>query len=180
VEADPLVAGRYRLRERLGAGGNAVVWLAVDEKLNRPVAMKRALVGDPRGGSARVRRLRREAEILAGLHHPNIVTLLDVEPDGDSVWLVMEYVKLRSLAEQGILAVEQLCVQILEQRQHHPLLGAEVIVDLAQRHAGARLSFEGVTVAMSLVVADGRVARIYAIANPNKLGRLETAVELKR
>lgn len=104
VEADQLVAGRYRLRERLGSGGNAVVWLAVDEKLNRLVAMKRALVGDPVRGSARVRRLRREAEILAGLHHPNIVMLLDVEPDDDSIWLIMEYVRLRSLAEQGTLA----------------------------------------------------------------------------
>ena len=40
------------------------------------------------------------------------------------------------VAEHGVLTVEQLRVQILEQRQHHPLLGAEVIVDLAQRHAG--------------------------------------------
>jgi eukaryotic-like serine/threonine-protein kinase len=103
MEADQLVGGRYRLREPVGAGGNGVVWLGVDEKLNRQVALKRALGGDARYGPARIRRLRREEEILARLNHPNIVTLLDVEPDGDSVWLVMEYVELRSLAEQGTL-----------------------------------------------------------------------------
>ena len=44
----------------------------------------------------------------------------------------------RRVAEQRVLPIEQLGVEILEQRQHHPLLGAEVIVDLAQRHAGRR------------------------------------------
>ena len=49
----------------------------------------------------------------------------------------------RRVAEQGVLAIEQLRVEILEQRQHHPLLGAEVIVDLAQRHAGRRRHVAG-------------------------------------
>ncbi|MFI9384658.1 serine/threonine-protein kinase [Kutzneria sp. NPDC052558] len=102
MEANQLIAGRYRLRERVGAGGNAIVWLGVDTKLNRLVALKRALNTEV-SGSARTRRLRREAEILAGLNHPNIVTLLDVEPDGDGVWLVMEYVELSSLDRRGVL-----------------------------------------------------------------------------
>ncbi|QUQ67207.1 serine/threonine-protein kinase [Kutzneria sp. CA-103260] len=102
MEANQLIAGRYRLGEKVGAGGNAVVWLGVDTKLNRRVALKRASASEE-SGSARTRRLRREAEILAGLNHPNIVTLLDVEPDGDSVWLVMEYVELSSLDRQGVL-----------------------------------------------------------------------------
>jgi len=102
VEANQLIAGRYRLGEKVGAGGNAVVWLGVDTKLNRRVALKRAS-NNEESGSARTRRLRREAEILAGLNHPNIVTLLDVEPDGDGVWLVMEYVELSSLDRQGVL-----------------------------------------------------------------------------
>lgn len=102
MEANQLIAGRYRLGEKVGAGGNAVVWLGVDTKLNRRVALKRASSTDE-SGSARTRRLRREAEILAGLNHPNIVTLLDVEPDGDGVWLVMEYVELSSMDRQGVL-----------------------------------------------------------------------------
>jgi hypothetical protein len=44
----------------------------------------------------------------------------------------------RGVGEHGVLAVEQLGVEMLEQRQHHPALGAEVIVDLAERHAGRR------------------------------------------
>lgn len=99
MDTGQLIAGRYRLQEPVGAGGNAVIWRALDEKLNRVVALKRALAGDP----ARIRRLRREAEILARLNQPNVVTLLDVEPDGDGCWLIMEYVELRSLAEQGTL-----------------------------------------------------------------------------
>ena len=49
----------------------------------------------------------------------------------------------RRIAEQRVLAIEQLGVEILEQRQHHPLLGAEVIVDLAERHAGRRRDVAG-------------------------------------
>ncbi|WP_181775839.1 serine/threonine-protein kinase [Amycolatopsis pittospori] len=89
---DRLIAGRYRLEERIGAGGMGVVWRATDQDLGRVVALKRSQVGDSG-------QIRREARIGAGLHHPNVVTVFDAVMDGDDRWLVMEYLPSRSLAD---------------------------------------------------------------------------------
>ncbi|MFB9907258.1 serine/threonine-protein kinase [Allokutzneria oryzae] len=94
--ADPLIAGRFQLHEKIGSGGKGVVWRATDEELGRVVAMKRALPG---ASERELARLRREARIAAALHHPHVVTLFDVVRDGPDRWLVMEYVPSRSLAE---------------------------------------------------------------------------------
>ncbi|HVN50892.1 MAG TPA: serine/threonine-protein kinase [Acidimicrobiales bacterium] len=88
----------YSLLQRLGRGGMGVVDLAVDRE-GRPVALKRLEV---RGSAeelhlARVR-VRREAEVLGALHHPNIVPLLDVVDDGDDIVLVMPYLSGGTLA----------------------------------------------------------------------------------
>ncbi|MFI6596031.1 serine/threonine-protein kinase [Nonomuraea sp. NPDC050536] len=99
MESVHAVADRYRLEERIGSGGNGMVWRAVDEELGRVVAVKRALTGDDQ----RVALLRREARILARVSHPNVVTVYDLVPDGGAWWLVMEYVPARSLAEHGTL-----------------------------------------------------------------------------
>jgi serine/threonine-protein kinase len=73
------------------------VFLAWDDRLERPVAAKRVRP-DKGAGSARRERFRREARAAAKLSHPNVVQVFDlVEGDGD--WIVMEYVQGRSLAE---------------------------------------------------------------------------------
>ncbi|MFI9455691.1 serine/threonine-protein kinase [Amycolatopsis sp. NPDC052450] len=89
---DRLIAGRYRLEERIGAGGMGVVWRATDLDLGRVVALKRSQAGDSG-------QIRREARIGAGLHHPNVVTVFDAVIDGDDRWLVMEYLPSRNLAD---------------------------------------------------------------------------------
>ena len=86
-----LVAQRYRLDEKLGAGGMGVVWRATDLELGRVVALKRSQTGD--GGQ-----IRREARIGAGLQHPNVVTVFDAVVHEHDRWLVMEYLRARSLA----------------------------------------------------------------------------------
>ena len=92
-----LLAGRYRLRSRLGAGAMGVVWLAVDERLDRPVAVKVLWPGPAQSEQARAR-IVREGRIAARLRHPHAVTVHDVaEHDGQPV-LVMEYLPSRSLA----------------------------------------------------------------------------------
>ena len=71
-----LAGGRYRLLERVGAGGMATVYRARDERLARDVAVKviaERLARDP----LFVRRFRREAQLCGRLAHPNIVTVLD-------------------------------------------------------------------------------------------------------
>jgi serine/threonine protein kinase len=103
VQTGDRIAGRYRLEEPVGSGGNGMVWRAVDEQLDRTVALKRAIPGDPGPYSEQLQQLRREARLLAQLNHRHIVTLYDVLDDGDDCCLVMEYVPAQSLAERGVL-----------------------------------------------------------------------------
>lgn len=89
-----LVLGRYRLVRRLGAGGFGTVWLAHDERLDRPVAVKRVPVD---GGHAA--RAEREALAAARLAHPGIVALYEAGSDDEAVYLVSELVRGRTLGE---------------------------------------------------------------------------------
>lgn len=91
-----LIAERYRVIERLGAGGMATVLLAEDERLGRRVALKRL---HPGVGPEVAGRFRREARLGASLTHPNVVSVYDVIAHEDQVVLVMEYVEGRTLAE---------------------------------------------------------------------------------
>lgn len=82
---------RYRLLERIGAGGMAVVHKAVraDDEFSKIVAIKQILIPD----AAAVERFRRERQLLACLEHPNIVRMLDGGSGSDGApFLVMEYV----------------------------------------------------------------------------------------
>lgn len=100
-----VLSGRYRLLSPLGAGGMGEVWRAVDELLDRPVAVK--LIKPGRVDSADVvARFRREARLTARLAgHPNVVILYDFGHDTDdgrgagSVFAVMELVAGRPLTE---------------------------------------------------------------------------------
>lgn len=106
---DVLIAGRYRVRERLGAGGMGVVHRATDTRLNREVAIKRVLLrGLDNDDAAGVRRRTlREAEIAARVHHPRIVAIFDVLDDATGPLLVLEYLPSRGLnavvADVGVL-----------------------------------------------------------------------------
>src|ERR1700733_3270266 len=71
------VAGRYVLGERLGAGGMGIVYAAHDARLERRVALK-LLRPDAGGGCEAHQRLVREAQTLARLAHPNVVTVHDI------------------------------------------------------------------------------------------------------
>jgi serine/threonine protein kinase/tetratricopeptide (TPR) repeat protein len=98
--------GPYRLIRRLGMGGMGEVFLAYDDRLERPVAIKqirREVAHDP----VRRERLLREARAAARLSHPNIVQVYDIleaapgDTAADSIGasIVMEYVPGRSVAE---------------------------------------------------------------------------------
>src|SRR3954463_16660020 len=97
-----LLAGRYRLVERLGAGGMSVVWRGFDEVLGRQVAVKVLPPSTSADPSFR-RRLRAEAQAAARLSHPNITNVYDygeaTTVDGEPVpYVVMELVDGESLA----------------------------------------------------------------------------------
>jgi eukaryotic-like serine/threonine-protein kinase len=98
---DRLIAGRYRLRRRLGQGAMGVVWEAYDEFLRRRVAVKEVLLppGVPPEEAAELReRTLREARAIAALSHPNVITLHDVARDNDEPFVVTEYIAAHSVA----------------------------------------------------------------------------------
>ena len=93
---DRLIGGRYRLIEHIDSGGAADVWLARDERLDREVAVK--LLG-PKADDAFRERFTQEARRAASVTHPNVVTVFDEGQEGDDAYMVMEYVRGRTLRE---------------------------------------------------------------------------------
>ena len=91
------VAGRYRILREIGRGGMGSVWLCRDERLGRQVAVKQ--VGHVTGEVPDLARAMREARSSAPLNHPNVVAIYDAIDEGDHIWLVMEYVDGRTLAQ---------------------------------------------------------------------------------
>ncbi|ONI73422.1 serine/threonine protein kinase [Actinosynnema sp. ALI-1.44] len=130
-DEDRLVAGRYRLGQRIGSGAMGVVWQAHDERLHRTVAVKQLLtqpgLSAAQAEEGRLRSMR-EGRIAARLQHPNAITVYDVVEDDGQPWLVMEYLPSRSLAAE-------LDDRITLPPQEAARIGAEVATGLVAAHA---------------------------------------------
>ncbi|MGA3182742.1 MAG: serine/threonine-protein kinase [Verrucomicrobiota bacterium] len=138
--------GRYVLIKLLGQGGMGEVWLARDERLNEPVALK-FLPPEIRGDPAALDNLRRETSRSRKLTHPNIVRIHDLHEESDGMaFIVMEYVEGSTLAglrveqPKRVLGwdylrplVQQLCAALNyahgEKVVHRDLKPANVMVD---------------------------------------------------
>jgi serine/threonine-protein kinase len=109
VEPGRVLAGRYRLLERLGRGGFGVVWRAEDAVLEREVAVKTLALAAP--DETALARFEREARALARLDHPNVVAVFDSGFDGGTAYMVMQLVSGPSLAtvlaEEGPLPIDR-------------------------------------------------------------------------
>ncbi len=92
------ISGRYKVIEMIGGGGMSNVYLAHDMILDRDVAIK-VLRYDFSNEEDLHRRFQREALSATSLTHPNIVNIFDVGEDGDIHYLVMEYVKGKTLKQ---------------------------------------------------------------------------------
>ncbi len=93
----PQQIGRYRVIDRLGAGGMGIVYHAYDEKLRRDVAIKLLHVADHTAAT----QVLHEARTSSALNHPGICTVYEVEHEGDQAFIVMELVDGRPLSELG-------------------------------------------------------------------------------
>ncbi|MCA9699669.1 MAG: serine/threonine protein kinase, partial [Myxococcales bacterium] len=89
--APTLSIGRYRVERRLGAGGMGEVYLAVDDSLERKVAVKRVRAG--KVDAREQERLRREALALARLSHPHVVQVYEIGEHEAQTFIAMEYVE---------------------------------------------------------------------------------------
>jgi eukaryotic-like serine/threonine-protein kinase len=118
--------GKYRIIKRLGRGGMAEVYLAEQESLGRPVAIKLMhafLLAD----EDFLNRFKREARAMAALNHPHIASVYDFDTYGqDSYYLVMEYI------DGGTLKAE--LEQLAANDEHMPL---ERVVELTTQLADA-------------------------------------------
>ncbi|HLI31449.1 MAG TPA: Stk1 family PASTA domain-containing Ser/Thr kinase [Solirubrobacteraceae bacterium] len=119
IAPETMIDGRYRVIDRIGAGGMADVYLAHDELLGREVAVK---ILHERFASDEefVERFRREASAAAQLSHPNIVAIFDRGSWNGTYYIAMEYVPGRTLKqlirERGPLPAEEaieIAIQVL-------------------------------------------------------------------
>lgn len=119
-----LFNNRYQIIEKLGAGGTAIVYRGQDTLLNRAVTIK-ILREEYASNNDFVRRFRHEAQAVASLSHPNIVSVYDVGFEESMHYIVMEFVEGESLKEyikrKGVLKLSEACniiTQILAGVQH--------------------------------------------------------------
>ena len=94
-----VLSRRYRLEAKLGSGGMSTVYLARDETLDRPVAVKvmhREMSEQP----DQLERFRQEARAVAKFSHPNVVSVIDAGEDGGYPYIVFEYVEGETLKQR--------------------------------------------------------------------------------
>src|SRR5258706_6595217 len=114
---------KYRIIEKLGAGGMGEVYKAEDPALLRTVAIKvMSREGEQTSGGET--RFLREARAASAFNHPNIVTIYEIGETGEHTYIVMEYVDGRSLrdliktrevkADRIILITLQICDALAE------------------------------------------------------------------
>jgi eukaryotic-like serine/threonine-protein kinase len=112
-----VLSGRYRLESKLGSGGMSTVYLALDEVLDRQVAIK-LLHREISEEADQLERFRREARAAARLSHPNLVGVIDAGEDDGRPYIVFEYIEGRTLKrriqEEGRLPVDEAIAYAIE------------------------------------------------------------------
>jgi len=179
------LSGRYRLDAQIGAGGMSTVYLAMDQTLERRVAIKlmhREIASD----SDQLERFRREARAVAQLSHPHIVGVIDAGEDESRPYIVFEYVEGETLKDRirrmGRLPMDEAIAYAIEiaralggahQRQivHRDVKPQNVLID---PEGSAKVTDFGIarTLDEDGLTADGRVLGTTDYVSPEQaLGR---------
>ena len=125
---------RYELLEKIGTGSYATVYRARDRELGREVAIKQIheqFLNDPR----QLDRYWQEAQLLASLHHPNIVTIFDIYRDRG--WLILELMQA-NLAER--MAGRQMDLRAVRTTLAHSLRALKYLHSRGVVHGDVKLS----------------------------------------
>src|ERR1044072_2426215 len=169
------IVENYKIEQKLGEGGMGAVYRGVDMMLEREVAIK-FLRPELSAQPQVVERFRSEAVTLAKLNHPNIATLFNFIRQGDSFFMVLEFVRGMTLdhvlQQRGALPAEQaipLFCQVLDGIQHAHDFG---IIRRDIKPANMMLTDKG-----TLKVLDFGIARILGTARMTRQGNIIGTIE---
>jgi beta-lactam-binding protein with PASTA domain/predicted Ser/Thr protein kinase len=145
---EQIFGDRYEVQGRIGVGGMAEVWRGHDRVLNRTVAIKTLLPQFARDAGF-VDRFRREAQAAARLNHPGIVSVYDSGTDGDTPYIVMQFIEGRTLADY-----------LASGKTIPPMKAAQVAKEIAEALAAAHAEgviHRDIKPANIMVTRDGKV-----------------------
>ncbi|MFO7818708.1 MAG: Stk1 family PASTA domain-containing Ser/Thr kinase [Halanaerobacter sp.] len=124
-----LLNARYKLVEKIGTGGMAIVYRAKDQHLSREVAVK-ILQPQFADNHKAVKRFRHEAKSVASLNHPNIINIFDIGQDDETEYIIMEYITGQDLKEkikkegelptaQAVRIIEEVCQALIKAHRNN-------------------------------------------------------------
>jgi len=168
-----VLAGRYELEVPLGRGGSGEVWRGRDMGTRRPVAIKLvelSQIDDPGLLAETIGRFRREATVIAGLRHPNIVGSLDAGRVGNQLFMIMELAPGISLSgmmdERGARGMGLFPVSSVLRIAEQVSMGLAAAHDAGVAHRDIKPSNLMVTPQLGIKIIDFGIAQLLSDNSP--------------